>query len=184
MGSDGDATRDAYDPGIAYDPLTEEYLVVWEGDNVTDGKWNIHGQLLDKYGSEIGDNDIYISSLNGLPNNDYSAINPSVALDTNNNEYFVVWQDDELGNGEYEVWGQNVNYNGDTLGPDVRLSDMGPDGDPDFDAQRPVVVYSDAKINQFLVVWDGDDFIDGEFEIWGQRFTNGWKTFLPVVMRN
>jgi hypothetical protein len=32
-------------------------------------------------------------------------------------------------------------------------------------------------------VWSGDNSIDGEFDIWGQRWTNGYKINLPLVIR-
>jgi hypothetical protein len=30
----------------------------------------------------------------------------------------------------------------------------------------------------------GDNSTDGEFEIWAQRFTGGYKVYLPLVLRN
>ena len=108
-----------------------------------------------------------------------------MAYDLGRNEYLVVWQDDELGAGEFEIWGQQVNAaTGAQIGVDTRLSDMGPDGNTDYDAQIPAVAYSSARNNQYLIVWSGDNSTDGEFEIWDQRFTGGSKTFLPLVMRN
>jgi hypothetical protein len=55
---------------------------------------------------------------------------------------------------------------------DFRISDMGTDGDPAFDATNPAVTYN-AMRNEYLVVWRGDNdtgaLEDGEFEIFGQR---------------
>ncbi len=55
---------------------------------------------------------------------------------------------------------------------DFRISDMGPDGDGDYDAYDPAVAYN-TKNNEYLVVWWGDDntapFVEGESEIFGQR---------------
>ena len=54
---------------------------------------------------------------------------------------------------------------------DFRLSDMGPDGDINYDAQYPAVAYNSTD-NEYLVVWRGDDntppLVDEEDEIFGQ----------------
>ncbi|VAW53137.1 hypothetical protein MNBD_GAMMA05-1700, partial [hydrothermal vent metagenome] len=106
--------------------------------------------------------------------------NPAVAYNTSNNEYFVVWQgDDDTGslvNDENEIFGQRVNgATGAEIGNDTRLSDMGPDGVFNFNAFTPAVAYN-ASNNEYLVVWSGDDdtapLVDGEFEIFGQRFAD------------
>jgi hypothetical protein len=59
------------------------------------------------------------------------------------------------------------------LGPnDVRISDMGPDGDRNFRAEVPATAYN-ATANEYFVVWQGEDdtppLVEGEFEIFGQR---------------
>ena len=55
---------------------------------------------------------------------------------------------------------------------DFRISDMGPDGNTNFDAQDPAVAYNSTN-NEYLVVWRGDDdtapLVDNELEIFGQR---------------
>jgi hypothetical protein len=55
-------------------------------------------------------------------------------------------------------------------GYDLRISDMGGTGDPDYDAFWPAVAYNSTN-NECLVVWDGDDntggLVDEEFEIFG-----------------
>ena len=96
----------------------------------------------------------------------------------------MVWQDAELGVGEYEVWGQRLDRSGNEIDSDTRLSDMGPEGDPAHIAQTPAVVYSESSINHSLIVWSGDNSTDGEFEIWAQRFSGALEIFLPAVMRD
>jgi len=57
-------------------------------------------------------------------------------------------------------------------GYELRISDMGDTGDPDYDAARPEVAYNSTN-HQYLVVWSGDDtvggVVDDESEIFGQR---------------
>ena len=186
MGGSGDADFDALDPAVAYNSIDNQYLVVWEGDNAIAGEFDIHGQRLTDTGDGVGSNDFYLSNAGSGPNGDYyDAVNAAVAYDQYNDEYLVVWQDDELGVGEFEIWGQQVNAStGAAVGIDTRLSDMGPDGNADYIAQTPAVAYSGVSNNQYLVVWSGDNSTNGEFEIWGQRFTGGYKVYLPLVMRN
>jgi hypothetical protein len=69
----------------------------------------------------------------------------------------------------------------DEFGPnDFPISDMGPDGDPNFDATnldisawRGSAVAYNSNAEEYLVVWMGDDGsgaqLDEEFEIYGQR---------------
>jgi hypothetical protein len=184
MGGSGDADLDALNPAVAYDQYNNEYLVVWEGDDYTADEFDIYGQRLTATGGGVGPNDFPLSNPGSGPNSNYDALNPAVAYDQYNREYLVVWQDDELGVGEYEIWGQRVDAaTGGQIDLDTRLSDMGPDGNASYIAQTPAVAYSSQE-NQYLVAWSGDNSTDGEFEIWAQRFTGGFKVFLPIVMKN
>ena len=76
-------------------------------------------------------------------------------------------------NNEFEIFGQRVDgASAAEIGGDLRLSDMGPDGDPDFGAFHPAVAYNSTQ-DEYLVVWYGDDntglLVDNELEIFGQR---------------
>jgi hypothetical protein len=185
MGGSGDADLDALDPAVAYNPIDNQYLVVWEGDDYTADEFDVYGQRLTATGGGVGPNDFVVSNPGSGPNADYDAVNPAVAYDQYNNEYLVVWQDDELGVGEFEIFGQRINAaTGAAIDWDLRLSDMGPDGNASYIAQTPAVAYSSMSNNQYLVVWSGDNSTDGEFEIWAQRFTGGYKVFLPLVLRD
>jgi hypothetical protein len=184
MGGTGNADLDALDPAVAYNSGDDEYLVVWEGDDYTPDEFDIYGQRLLAFNCmELPPNDFVVSNPGNGPNANYDALNPAVAYDQYNNEYLVVWQDDELGVGEFEIFGQRINAaTGASIDWDTRLSDMGPEGDAFYIAQTPAIAYSGMSNNQYLVVWSGDNSTDGEFEIWAQRFTGGFKVFLPIVL--
>jgi hypothetical protein len=185
MGPDNNPDYDALDPAIAYNRVNNQYLVVWEGEGWDVDAYDIFGQLLDGSGNGIGDNDFYVSNVGDGANSDYDAVNPAVAFDRADHEYLVVWQDDEVGAGEYEIWGQRLDATtGDRIGRNTRLSSMGLDGDENRDAQTPAVSFSRDSHKQYLVTWSGDHIADGEFEIWAQRFTAGWKSYLPLTLRN
>lgn len=180
MGQDN--TYDAHNPAIAYNTIDNEYLVVWYGDDddagtLADGEYEIFAQRLDAAtGAEIGP-ELRLSDMGPDGNPAYDAENPAVAYNSTANEYLVVWQGDDntglLADGEEEIFSQRIEANtGAEIGGDLRLSDMGPNGDPLYDARAPAVIYNSIA-NEYLVVWHGDDntalLVDGELEIFGQR---------------
>ena len=102
---------------------------------------------------------------------------PAVAYNDTDNQYLVVWEGDDNvdgpASGEFEIRAHRIDgVTGQRLGADdFRVSSMGPDGDPSYDAHHPSVAYNKTD-NQYLVVWHGDDDTNGladeEFEIYGQ----------------
>ncbi|UCE24500.1 MAG: hypothetical protein JSU74_00165, partial [Candidatus Zixiibacteriota bacterium] len=178
MGPDGDIDYDAQQAAVAYNSVDNEYLVVWAGDDnvgVVDGEFEIFGQRIDaSTGLEIGVNDFRISDVGPPLNRDFDASNPAVAYNSTNNQYLVVWEADDslnfVGDGESEIYGQRLD--GTTAGEiganDFRISDMGVDGNADYDAVSPAIAYNGAD-NLYLVAWSGEDgTFSGEFEIYGQ----------------
>ncbi len=178
MGPDGTADFDALNPAVAYNPDRNEYLVVWEGHDVTVGEWEIFGQRIDAAtGAEVGENDLRISDMgvDGDPSAD--AFDAAVAYNPTNREYLIVWSGDDgtvQAGDEFEIFGQRIDAaTGAEVGEnDFRISTMGPDGDASFDAVFPAVAYNPTD-NEYLVVWQGDDdtppLVVGENEIFGQR---------------
>ncbi len=104
----------------------------------------------------------------------------AVAYNATNNLYLVVWEGDDdtapLVDNEYEIFGQLLTAAGTETGTnDFRISAMGPDGEPDYDANDPAVAYNSTD-DEFLVVWYGDDdtgsLVNNEYEIYGQRISD------------
>jgi len=195
MGPNMSTLYNAYNPAVAYNSADNQYLVVWEGDDDTsslvDNEFEIYGQRLTAAGGDTGTNDFRISDMGGTGNADYDAANPAVAYDSQTNEYLVVWSGDDntapLVDGEFEIYGQRLNATGSGLGDnDFRLSDMGPDGNTAYGASYPAVAFSSAS-RAYLVVWYGDDnilpLVEGEYEIFGQRFAGSFKIYLPIVLK-
>ncbi|MCB0036805.1 MAG: hypothetical protein KDE51_22390, partial [Anaerolineales bacterium] len=58
------------------------------------------------------------------------------------------------------------------IGNMLQVSDLGPDGNANYDAYQPAVAYNSTN-EEYLVVWYGEDdsgsLVDNEFEIFGQR---------------
>jgi hypothetical protein len=184
MGGIGDPEYDAMQPAIAYNSTNNEYLVVWAGDDLTDGglvddEYEIFGQRLDaSTGLEIGANDFRISDMGGTGNPAFGGQLPAVAYNSTNNEYLVVWFADEMdptggGDDEVEIYAQRLAATGTEVGEnDFRISDMGGTGNLDYGAEFPKVAYNSTN-NEYLVVWLGDDNVGGlvnhEIEVFGQR---------------
>jgi hypothetical protein len=179
MGPDGDTRFGAYYPAVAYNSVNNEYLVVWHGTDNTaplvNEEYEIFGQRIDAAtGAEVGANDFRISDMGPDGNTFCGGLGAAVAYNPTNNEYLVVWHGDDntapLVEDEFEIFGQRLDAaTGAFVGAhDFRISDMGPNGNPAFDAFDPAVAYNGVN-NEYLVVWQGDDTTDNEQEIYGQR---------------
>ncbi len=140
-------------------------------------EYDIFGQRIDAAtGAEIGANDFRISDMGSDGDAESDAVSVAVVHYSIANEYLVVWRGDDdsigLANEEFEIFGQRLDATGAEIGADdFRISDMGPDGDPAFDAVQPSVAYNRAN-NEYLVAWEGNDDVDGavsETEIYMQR---------------
>ena len=182
MGPDGNANYDAWEPAVAYNSTSNQYLVVWRGDDDTpplvDEEFEVYGQRLNgASGVPLGANDFRLSDMGPDGDAGYDAYEPAVTYNPTDHEYLVVWRGDDnngaLVDGEYEIFGQRVDgATGAEIGADLRLTDVGPDGNASYDAFSPAVTHNSVN-NEYMVVWYGDDdttpLVDGEYEIFGQR---------------
>ena len=62
VGGIGDATRDANSPAVAHNAVDNQFLVVWEADEI-DGESEVYGQRLGQGGGQLGTNDFRISDM-------------------------------------------------------------------------------------------------------------------------
>ncbi len=176
-----DVYDDAEHPAVAYDLANDQYLVVFDARKFfLSLHEDVFGQRLDgATATEIGADDFRISDMGPEDaGTSVGGFRPDVLYDLAHGEFLVVWNgiDEEIfhGNGEAEVYGQRLDAaTGAQVGAnDFRLSSMGPDGDTHLDAARPQAVYS-AGASEVLVVWDGEDQINGDGEVYGQRYAPG-----------
>jgi hypothetical protein len=184
MGPSGDTKYDARKPDVAYNPQSNEYMVVWYGDtnsisgaNTVEGEFEIWGRRINASNGQSIGAQFKISDMGPTANRSYDAIDPVIAYNEINNNFMVVWRGEEgiLSNaiGEFEIYGQQLNASGGQIGVnDFKISNMGTDGQPIFDAYSPAIAYNKTN-NEFMVVWYGDNntngHVSGEFEIYGQR---------------
>ena len=177
MGPDNDGLFDAFSPAITYNANSNEFLVVWYGDDNrgghVSGEFEIYAQRINAVnGNEVGINDFQVSET-GVPGFvTRSAQFPAVSWNNNLNQYLVVWSaDPATGNfvgNEFEIFGQTLSATGGEIGAnDFVISNMGPIGNNNFDAFRPAVAYYVAE-SAYAVAWRGDTRFDGEFEIYYQ----------------
>lgn len=178
-----EAHYDAYDAAVAYNPTAGEFLVVWSGDDGRNGRLNdefeIHGQRLDAAtGAQVGPDDFRISDAGGTGNVLSQAFAPSVAYNTIDDEYMVVWWGDDLDagtvDGENEIYGQRLDgASGAELGTnDLRISVVGPPGDTAWFGASPDVAHDPVE-DEYLVVWAAPETVSSPLlglEIFAQRF--------------
>ncbi len=177
QGPDGSPGWRASEPAVAYNPVADEYLVVWQGRIATTDpfgeKVEIWGRRISVAGEKLGgSDDIQISDTGLADSNSYDAFHPSIAADATTGEYLVVWEADDLGvDNEFEIMGQRLDAAGAPTGAnDFRVSEQGADGNPDSDAFEPSVAYNPVT-NEFLVAWEGEIGTSDVFEIWAQRLS-------------
>ncbi len=178
IGTDGSTTYGPSNPEVVYNNTSNEFLVVWQGDDPSsaDGKFEIYGQRINSSGGLAGSS-FLIGSMSG--DADYDAYDPAVAWNSSSNGYLVVWRADNdsgsLADNENEIYGRRVTSAGAVTGAGIRISTMGTDGDTNSSAQSPAIAFNTLD-NEYLVVWRGDEnvapLVDGENEIFGQRLSS------------
>jgi len=169
MGPDGDASYGAVSSAIAYNVTNNEYLVVWRGrDDIPSLAVNeieIFGKIINADTGAAVVADFRISTMGPDGNAAFNVDRPAVTWNATENEYLVVWQgEDDTGTlvqDDMEIFAQGIGDDGSLLLiDDLRVSDMGPDGETTFHAFRPDVVWN-SQANEYFIVWSGRDVVTG-----------------------
>ncbi len=171
------AGPDAAHAAIAYNPTDDEYLVVYSASAVFVGpglfdRRVILAKLVDATTGAVSSD---FSMVSTSSSSGRQARSPAAVYNSANNEFLVVWQEDDgagFVEGDFEIFGQILASNLAHLGDSFRISDMGGTGQNPFGASDPAVAFNSVE-NEYLVVWSGDDNVGGlvafEHEIFGQR---------------
>lgn len=159
------APKDQSAPAMAYNPLADEYLVVWvdNRNNVPDGSGeDLYGQLVSGAGALV-ERAFPISTA------PYAQESPSVAYNSADNEYLVVWTDRRYTSpADADIYGRRVSDTGELLGSPFPIYDsLSPSTQ-----RNPKVAYNSAD-NEYLVVWeDGRNPIFSGMDIYGRRVSS------------
>ncbi|MDI6795330.1 MAG: Ig-like domain-containing protein [Desulfatibacillaceae bacterium] len=139
-------------PAVAFEPNTERYLAVWVDERTgEEGNQNrdIYGQIVDAEGHPYS-----TSTWENFPisvsNNKVWKFTPAIATDLGNSRFAVVW--DEERNGDFDIYGQIVNNDGELLFYSADQNVMVAKGQPNNE-EAPAIAYGES----FLVAYGQSD---------------------------
>jgi hypothetical protein len=165
MGVDGDPSFSALRPAVVYNPVRDDYLVVWQG-SAGAGEFEI-------YGRTVGGSDLALGATQRLTqvgtdgDPAVQALAPSLAVSTTTGAYYLAWYSNA--DGQRAVYGRVLDASGQATGggPET-LSTAGPSGDAGRGARHPAAAY-DPATGTYWVAWSGSDdgagLAAGELEI-------------------
>ncbi|MFC1879138.1 hypothetical protein ACFLZW_04435 [Chloroflexota bacterium] len=150
------------DAAIAYSENANNFLVVWQHQWAVDAYTVINGRLLGWDGAPSG-------SVIGISQAVKNASAPSVAYNTFNSQFLVVWEHEYSGT-DHDIYARRIDGDGTPLGIDLVVSQHS------AYESAPVVAYN-STLNQYMVAWvyhvdvGGGSYVD---RIYAQRLdTNG-----------
>jgi len=146
----------AHGPAVAYNFISDQYLVVWTYDfTATD---------TDIYGQRVRANGTLVGSRTGIAVSGANQDSPDVAFNSWRNQYLVVWVDDT--NPTLDILGQRIRGNGNPIGGQIPVATAanGANGH-DF---APAVAFNTPK-NHFQVVWTDGRWGAFDTDIYAQR---------------
>ncbi|KAA0233412.1 MAG: hypothetical protein JJLCMIEE_02822 [Acidimicrobiales bacterium] len=164
MGAPNDDDYLVSSPAVAYNSQAKEFLVVWAANDdqpgMALGELEIFGQRVSPAGAQPGVQDFRISKQGAGGDPSQDALFPSVAYNSDLNEYLVVWQGDRVllrsGAPEEEIYAQRLSATGGEKAPEARISTTGPYGDTAYQAVMPDVVHNPV-VDEYFVVWSATD---------------------------
>jgi hypothetical protein len=151
------ATAGQFQPSVAYASANQKYIVVWADDrNAANTDRDIYGQFVTAAGSLDGSNFVICDDAD-------LQSSPSVAYDSTNEKYLIVWYDMRNNNDTAsDIYGQLVKAESGLDGNNFVISN---DSATQYD---PSVAYDNAR-QKYLVVWaDNRNFDPLYSDIYGQ----------------
>lgn len=150
------ADYDALAPAVAYSPLANQYMVVWQDKYPEKIDYDITGRWVGNDGS-LMEGEIPISTW------EYDQVKPHLAFNSTLGEFLVVWEDHHWGWGDdWDIYGQRVKPDGTLVGSNFSVS-----WDGASHRERPAVAFHPA-INEYLVTWEYE-FSPGNHDIYYRR---------------
>jgi hypothetical protein len=162
-------------PDVAMD-AAGNFVIVWEDDQDGNGRYEILARGFDANGTPR------FSLQEPTPVNTVSGgqqLKPAVAMDGAGN-FVVVWEDDQDGNGKYQVLGRGFDSNGN---PRFSLEEPNAVNSVASGQQRQPAVAMDPATGRFTVSWEDDQDENGKYETLARGFdSNGGQRFADVVV--
>jgi hypothetical protein len=155
--TDGTTPFDVLDAAVVWNPDAREFLAVWAGRPVAGDGRDIFARRISPDGDPLGTVPTRVSLTGPVAADPQrEARGPSVAYNSVDHEYLVVWAADDLHDGHTEVLGQRLR-GADALltGPDdFAISQTGATATEPTDNARPEVAY-DSHDDEYMVAWRG-----------------------------
>jgi hypothetical protein len=149
-------TGQHFDPKIATAP-NGNFVVVWEDDNDDNGVGQIYARGFDPDGNAIFSQ----IAVNSVPAGEQR--HPDVAID-DAGRFVVTWEDDQDGNGSFQILARGFNANGTE-----RFHDMTVNTVAGGQQSRPAVACDSS--GNFVVAWEDDQDGNGFYQILARGFT-------------
>ena len=149
-----DATSDQLLPDVAYNNMTEEYIVAWQDYRGGAAEIAIYAQRISALGTREGP-DIPVTT------ETRRQMNPRVAYSAGAEEFLIVWEDERSGTGNGFACGQRVSSGGGLLGSAFSLSAGGMN-------YQTLVVVAGSNLQGWVATWQDGRNISGD-EIFGQQ---------------
>ncbi|MCP3940968.1 MAG: hypothetical protein GY710_05740 [Desulfobacteraceae bacterium] len=130
-----------YQPDIAMDS-NGNFVIVWEDDNDSNGYYEILARGFDSAGNE-NISDFHVNSVSS--GQQYS---PKIAMDTIG-RFVVSWQDDNDGNGYYEIKARGFNASGSEILADTTVNNIS-------SGQQKIPDIGMDNDSYFFVPWEDD----------------------------
>lgn len=174
-------TLDNEDPSVAYDSANNRFLLVYETEVINSDE-EAYGQFIHGTTGALIGTPFAITNNGPSGNTSSDVYDPKVVFNKVANEYFVVYRADRLSGmsggfnlSEIEVYGQRISPSGTVIGGAttgaVRISQMGPDGNTDYNTGGHNVTYNTTN-GEYMVVWNAPSVANDRREIYGQRLNS------------
>jgi hypothetical protein len=145
-----------FDPKLATAP-SGNFVVVWEDDNDDNGVGQIYARGFDADGNALFSQLVVNTVAAGQQQH------PDVAID-DSGRFVVVWEDDQDGNGSYQIMARGFNANGSERWTERTVNTVS------GGQQTKPAVACDANGN-FVVAWEDDQDGNGFYQILARGFT-------------
>lgn len=159
---------------VVHNPVRQEYGVFWYANRVDGqgGAWEVLGQRVDEAGAPVGP----VVTVSTTSAQTHGLYEPSVAVDPTTGAYLVAsWGTSaDTAVEENEIHVRRLSALLEPLGPQRRLTSVGPQADPQYGAYNPALAFDPRSRTHLLAYAENLQPLSGgadaiEYEIGAQR---------------